>query len=121
MSKVIKGLCFDKELSQIEDLEFFFISSKDNIVIQFGKDLRCYKRKELLNSVKEISHYGKNFYIIKDDYMDILIDKESYNHLKYRLYSIYKITKTDKIYSKYGILYNIDFYKRMDYFTTNNS
>lgn len=116
MSKIIKGICFDKTLSQKEDLDFYFISSKDNIVVDFQNQLRCHNRKDIVKSSKSFVYYGKELVLVQLYKKTILMDKVSFNHLSYRNYSAYKIIETGKIYSKYGHLYTIEFFKRSDYF-----
>jgi hypothetical protein len=119
MSKVIKGECFDKTLLQKEDLDFFFISSKDNIIIKINTDIKCYNRKEIIKTAIKLEYYGKELYILNGNFGRdnfILLDHNSFNHLKYRNYSVYEVIPTNKTYAKYGVLYELKYFKRADYF-----
>jgi hypothetical protein len=115
MSKVIKGKCFDKDLSQKEDLDFFLISSKDNIVINFNDYYDCYKRKDLTKNYIKFLIKDKEFYIISLRQKDIILTKEAFNHLTYRYYSIYKVIITEKN-KQYGAIHDLMCYKINEYF-----
>ena len=113
MSRVLKNNCFDKDLLQKEDIDFFLISSKDNIILNIDNKYYCYKRKDLVKDYYEFFYYNKKYCMTN---IDILFDEKSFNLLKYRNYSLYKLEKTDKVYSKYGHVYKISAYKSKEFF-----
>ena len=115
MTKIISGNCFDLDLNQKEDLDFFFISSKDNIVINFENKLYCYKRKELIKTYTKISLYNEYYYILKLNDKYIMVTSEAYNHLTYNYYSIYKFVLY-KSFKSYGPVYDVMSYKLNEYF-----
>jgi hypothetical protein len=91
MSKIQNGKCFDSDLNQVEDLDFYLMSSKDNIIIELNDKFYCYKRKELLHQlVKEDKiYYGKVYYYLKD--FNLFIDKQSHTSLKNREHRFYSL------------------------------
>jgi len=115
MSKITKNVCFDKDLKQKEDLDFFFISSKDNIVIDYNDTYICFKRPDLIKDVEFTTYYNKE-YVILYNFHNLLISQKDYNQLTYRYYSLYKITKTDKKIKSFGFLHDIISYKNTEYF-----
>jgi hypothetical protein len=115
MSAIRNNSCFDLDLKQIEDLDFFFISSKDNIVTFFDNKLKCYKRKELLKDSVKFLYLGNIYYIIELNNKPIVLTEKAYNHLSYNYYSIYKFNKV-KYYKKYGDIYEVMSYKFKEYY-----
>jgi Leucine-rich repeat (LRR) protein len=65
--------------SECIDLDFYFIASKDNVLVKINKEYICYRRQEL--------------HIFLEDYN---IDEEGWNYLKSRYYSIYNIVEIGK-------------------------
>ncbi len=115
MSKIIKGKCFDKDLNQKEDIDFFLISSKDNIIIYYDdtQNFQCYKRKELIHNTEKFEYYGKEYFLIDTQ---IVLSKEDYNYLTYRNYTIYHLIPSKKSMKNRGIVYRIEPHKTLDYF-----
>ena len=115
MSKVVRGKCFDKDLLQKEDLDFFLISSKDNIVINFFDYYDCYKRKDLIKKYTKFTIRNKEYYIITLRQGNVILTKEAYNHLTYNYYSIYKVVLSKEL-KVYGPVYDLICYKINEYF-----
>jgi len=81
--------CFDFDLLSKVDLDFYFISSKDNLVIKFRNKYICYNRQDL----KFISKEG-NLYEFEDSLFEgIQINEKNKNQLKSRYYSLYNIVE----------------------------
>jgi hypothetical protein len=76
---------YNKEPSECLDLDFYFIASKDNVLVRIGKEYLCYKRQDLS--------------IFLEDYD---IDEEGWKYLKSRYYSIYNLVKIGD--NKYSVM-----------------
>lgn len=113
MSRISKNVCFDKDLFQREDIDFFLISSKDNIILNIENKQYCHKRKDLVGNYYEFFYYNTKYYMLSTG---ILLDEKSFNLLKYRNYSLYKLEKTDKQFKRYGFVYKVIPYKSKEYF-----
>ena len=99
MSKIKSGKCFDSDLKQIEDLDFFLMSSKDNIILEFNDNFYCFKRKSIIKDLTQnkITYYNFNYYFI--DKFDIYItenDFKSLSYNEYRFYSLYPLKNLKK-------------------------
>lgn len=87
-----KGECFDSDLNQQVNIDFYLISSKDNLVIRYKNKLYCYNRKDFI-----FEKISKNKYRILDSlFKDVIINETEMKHLKSQYYSIYDF-KTDVI------------------------
>lgn len=109
MNKIVKGECFDYTLRQKEDLDFFLISSKDNIVLNIDNNLICFKRPDLVRDFVSVNDLYVSIHI-NDKY--IVISKKDYNLLTYRRYCVYKLNRIDILHPLYEVLA----YKRDEYF-----
>ncbi len=107
MSKIKGNKCFDKDLNQFEDLDFFIMSSKNNIVLEINDTFYCFKRKELIDSFKNIKHYKSKYYKFNGfinpenfkDFSNLILTEEAFKSLdfiEYRFYSTI-VAKTFKI------------------------
>jgi hypothetical protein len=83
----MKGFCFDFNLGKFDNLDFYLISSKDNLIIKFKNKYICYNRRDL-----KFIHINDNLYELEDPLFEGLrFDKKSKNQLKSRYYSLYNI------------------------------
>jgi len=79
--------CFDFDLFSKVDLDFYFISSKDNLLIKFRDKYICYNRQGL-----KFIRITDNLYEIDDSLFEgIQINESDKNQLKSPRYSLYNI------------------------------
>lgn len=91
-SSKVKNECFDPDLNQDVDINFYLISSKDNLIIRYKNKIYCYNRDNFL-----FEKIGKNKYIMKDSLFNgVTLSELEMKHLKSRYYSLYDF-KTDVI------------------------
>lgn len=85
----LTSYCFDFDLLSRTDLDFYFISSKDNLIIKFRNKYICYNRQDLKFISKTNGLYG-----IDDSLFEgIQINESNKNQLKSRYYSLYNIVE----------------------------
>jgi len=91
-SAIQSGTCFDFNLNDSDSLDFYFISSKDNIIIKFRKQYICYNRRDL-----RFININNNLYEFEDPLFEsIQINEKNKNQLKSRYYSLYNIIEGRK-------------------------
>lgn len=111
-SFVIYGDCFDYDLNERVDLEFYLISSPDNLVININNYLICYKRKNLLKNALPFTQNNQVYYVVNDDILkNYIFDEQNFNYLKNRDYSLYKFEPIENT-----SMIQVFAYKRMEYF-----
>ena len=86
-AKGTSGACFDFNLNNSDNLDFYFISSKDNIIIKFRNKYICYNRRDL-----RFININKNLYEFEDPLFEgVRLNTKNKNQLKSRYYSLYNI------------------------------
>jgi len=86
------GTCFDFNLNDSDSLDFYFISSKDNIIIKFRNRYICYNRRDL-----RFINIKDDLYEFEDSLFEgIQINEKNKNQLKSRYYSLYNIIEDSK-------------------------
>ena len=83
--------CLDLNLMSDESIDFYLISSRDNIIIEVNGVIICYTRDDVKNEAykyKNFIYFGK-----KSALPNVMITKTDYNKLINRKYDIYKIYK----------------------------
>lgn len=91
-SVIQSGTCFDFNLNDSDSLDFYFISSKDNIIIKFRNQYICYNRRDL-----RFINIKDNLYEFEDPLFErIQINEKNKNQLKSRYYSLYNIIEGRK-------------------------
>jgi Leucine-rich repeat (LRR) protein len=83
----MQAYCFDFDLFSKVDLDFYFISSKDNLVLKFRNKYLCYNRQDL----KFIKKSNRLYEIDDSLFEGIQINESDKNQLKSRRYSLYNI------------------------------
>lgn len=120
MDYLYYGKCFDFDLNEKVDVDFFLISSPDNLILNIDNTLICYKRKCLIKSSIEHFNDEENYYTFTDKVLNnIILFEKDFNYLKNRNYSIFKFEETDIKLNK-NIVYTISAFKRTDYFKNEN-
>lgn len=94
-----KDNCFDFNLFQEENILFFLMSSKDNIILNVKDVLVCYRRKDLENELIDLNNGYYTF--SNDSVMKLMfISKKDKNYLMNRSYCVYDLLEIDDhIYS----------------------
>lgn len=83
--------CLDLNLMDEESIDFYLISSKDNIILEVDNTIICYTRQDIKNQAYVTKNY---IYFDKQSALpNVRIDKTNYNRLLNRKYDIYKIYK----------------------------
>ncbi len=93
----MKGQCFDINLQEYEDFEFYLISSKDNLILNINDKIICYTRKQIhLDYIEK-----KNRYTFSSDspLKNIHLSKTEFNKLMNRRYDIYDLNTKSKVIS----------------------
>jgi hypothetical protein len=100
MQRIIQnGKCLDLNLMAEEDIDFYLISSKDNIIIQLDGVLICYTKPDIKN---EAYRYRKIISFSKDSYLkNVKISYSDYLKLINKKYNVYNIVKNDDKYEVY--------------------
>jgi hypothetical protein len=109
-------VCFDINLKDFEDVNFFLISSKNNIIINLKGKFYCYTRGEITKIGQPFTYKGNTYYAFPEASIlhDILIDEASFRYLSYRRYVIYKFIKSEKrVY--YNPIYTVESYTLDDF------
>ncbi len=89
----LTSYCFDFDLFSRVDLDFYFISSKDNILLKFKNNYICYNRKDL-----KFIRKADDLYEFEDSLFEgIQINKSDKNQLKSQYYSLYNIITNKSI------------------------
>jgi len=85
--------CFDFNLGEFDNLDFYLTSSKDNLVIKFKNKYICYNRRDL-----KFININNNLYEFEDPLFNGLrINKKNKNLLKSRYYSLYNVVEEEDI------------------------
>ncbi len=75
--KYLKQSCFDTNINQFVDIrEYFSLSPVNNIVVNIGDDILCYKRSELQNTGRRVLIGGDYYWNIM--FSDIYIHDRDY-------------------------------------------
>jgi hypothetical protein len=111
MSKIYNNVCFDSDLLQNEDIDFFLMSSKDNIIIELNNKFYCFKRKNLIKelSENEMLYYNSKYYPLfhfETIKFNLLITEEDFKSLNYRKYRFYSLVFHKKL--KKGNVYKFE-------------
>jgi hypothetical protein len=97
MERIIRnGKCLDLNLMNEEDIDFYLISSKDNIIINLNNKLICYTKPDIKNEAyryRNIVSFGKDSYL-----KNIQISYSDYLKLINKKYNVYNIVKMNNKY-----------------------
>jgi Leucine-rich repeat (LRR) protein len=87
-----KGTCFDFNLNSFDDIDFYLISSKDNLIIRFKDDYICYNRRDL-----RFIYINSNLYELEDPiFKGLRVNTINKNQLRSQYYSLYNIIEGGK-------------------------
>lgn len=91
--KLKKDNCFDFNLFQEENILFFLISSKDNIILNVKDVLVCYRRKDLEDELIDLNN---GYYTFSSGSVmeGMFVTQKGRNYLMNRNYCVYDLRKT---------------------------
>lgn len=93
-----KDNCFDFNLFQEENILFFLISSKDNIILNIKDVLVCYRRKDLEDELINLEN-GYYTFTTGSVLEGIFISEQARRYLMNRNYCVYDFRRVyDEIY-----------------------
>lgn len=94
-----KDNCFDFNLFQEENILFFLISSKDNIILHIKNVLVCYRRKDLENELIDLNN---GYYTFSSGSVmeGMFVSQKDRNYLMNRNYCVYDLLEIyENVYS----------------------
>lgn len=91
----MKGRCFDINLQEYEDFEFYLISSRDNLILNINDKIICYTRKQIhLDYIEKGNRYT---FISTSPLKNITLSKPEFNKLMNRRYDIYNLNEKNSV------------------------
>jgi hypothetical protein len=88
-----KDNCFDFNLFQEENILFFLMSSKDNIILNVKDVLVCYRRKDLENELIDLNN-GYYTFSAGSVMEGMFVSQKARNYLMNRTYCVYDLRRT---------------------------
>lgn len=91
----MQGICFDTNLQEFEDVTFYLISSRDNLILNINDKLICHTRKQIhLDYIEKNNRYS---FVSTSPLKNITLSKKEFNKLMNRRYDIYDFNTKNRV------------------------